>query len=86
MKNFVLNSCQRCDGKWRLPQESKKAMDEILACKYKRCPFAKDEYEWYWKLMENLGPEAPAYPEDVHEGLPTPIQGLNHVDAYKVKV
>ena len=86
MKNFVINHCKRCPCTWKLPQESQKALDDIMGCTRKRCPFQKESaFEWYWTLTDNLGPEAPAYPEDVHEGLPAPICGLNHADKYKIK-
>ena len=86
MRNFVVNHCKGCSCTWKLPQESQKALEEIIACPRKRCPFNKeDAYEWYWTLTGNLGADIPAYPEDVHEGLPVPIQGLNHVDQYKAK-
>ena len=84
LKSFTVNHCKGCACVWKIPIEARKALDDIIACRKKRCPFAKDDtWEWYYTLTEILGSEIPEYPEDPNEDLPEPIEGYNHVSAYK---
>ena len=86
LKSYTVNHCKGCTSVWKIPNEARKAMEDICACTKKRCPFAKDDtWEWYVTLIEILGQDIPEYPEDPHEDFPEPLEGYNHVSAYKTK-
>jgi len=77
-------NCRFCSCKWKLPLESRKAVDDILGCSKKKCPFQKSKtWEWYYDLMAILGPDKPEYPDDPHEDLPQPIQGYVYAAKFK---
>lgn len=78
---FGKAKCKKCSCAWNLPIEAREALTDIMSCSEKKCPFAKSKtWEWYYTLQGIIGIDPPGYPDDPHEGLPTPIGGKVYAD------